>query len=134
MTKLETSLLDLLQEDCRLPLDKLAVLTGATIEEVAGAIHEIIEASSQMVFADQDGLERLQEYIDETEEAYGKLTPEEQSILSGSFENLGHASVAVDVLWDSMEQLEETGIGERCSDGYGQIAVCHPLHAIGRSV
>ena len=33
-----------------------------------------------------------------------------------------------------LEQLEETGIGERCSDGYGQIAVCHPLHAIGRSV
>ena len=29
-------------------------------------------------------------------------------------------------------QLEKTGIGERCSDGYGQIEVCHPLHAIGR--
>ena len=38
MTKLETSLLDLLQEDCRLPLEKLAVMTGATLEEVAGAI------------------------------------------------------------------------------------------------
>lgn len=33
-----------------------------------------------------------------------------------------------------LAQLEETGIGERCSDGYGQISVCHPLHAIGRSV
>ncbi len=31
-------------------------------------------------------------------------------------------------------RLEETGIGERCSDGYGQISVCHPLHTIGRSV
>ena len=38
MTKLETSLLDLLQEDCRLPLEKLAVMTGAPIEEVAEAI------------------------------------------------------------------------------------------------
>lgn len=33
-----------------------------------------------------------------------------------------------------LAQLEETGIGERCSDGYGQISVCHPLHTIGRSV
>ena len=33
-----------------------------------------------------------------------------------------------------LERLEETGIGERCCDGYGQIAVCHPLHTIGRSV
>lgn len=32
-----------------------------------------------------------------------------------------------------LEELEETGIGERCSDGYGQIAVCHTLHAVGRS-
>ena len=33
-----------------------------------------------------------------------------------------------------LAQLEETGIGERCSDGYGQISICHPLHTIGRSV
>ena len=33
-----------------------------------------------------------------------------------------------------LTQLEENGIGERCRDGYGQIAVCHPLHIIGRSV
>lgn len=33
-----------------------------------------------------------------------------------------------------LEKLEETGIGERCSDGYGQIEVCHKLHTIGRSV
>ncbi len=38
MTKLEMELLDLLQEDCRLPLEKLAVMLGATTEEVAGAI------------------------------------------------------------------------------------------------
>ena len=35
MTKLESSLLDLLKEDCRLPLEKLAVMTGASLEEVA---------------------------------------------------------------------------------------------------
>ena len=33
-----------------------------------------------------------------------------------------------------LAQYEETGIGERCRDGYGQIAVCHPLHGVGRSV
>lgn len=39
-----------------------------------------------------------------------------------------------DVALNLLAQLEETGIGERCSDGYGQISVCHPLHTIGRSV
>ena len=41
MTKLETSLLDLLQEDCRLPLEKLAVMTGSSLEEVAEAIDRL---------------------------------------------------------------------------------------------
>ena len=41
MTKLETALLDLLQEDCRLPLEKLAVMTGAGLEEVADAISQL---------------------------------------------------------------------------------------------
>ena len=41
MTRLETSLLDLLQEDCRLPLEKLAVMTGATVSEVAEAIDNL---------------------------------------------------------------------------------------------
>lgn len=38
MTKLEMSLLELLQEDCRLPLEKLAVMAGCSIEEAAEAI------------------------------------------------------------------------------------------------
>ena len=41
MTKLESSLLDLLKEDCRLPLEKLAVMTGASLEETAAAIEEL---------------------------------------------------------------------------------------------
>ena len=41
MTKLETSLLDILQEDCRIPLEKIAVMTGATLSEVAAAIDEL---------------------------------------------------------------------------------------------
>lgn len=41
MDKLERDLLDLLQEDCRLPLEKLAVMTGATMEEVAGTIDRL---------------------------------------------------------------------------------------------
>ena len=41
MTKLETSLLDLLKEDCRLPLEKLSVMTGASLEEVANTISEL---------------------------------------------------------------------------------------------
>ena len=38
MTKLEMQLLDLLREDCRLPLEKLAVMTGAPVEQVAETI------------------------------------------------------------------------------------------------
>ncbi len=41
MTNLETELLDILKEDCRLPLEKLAVMTGTTMEEVAATIQEL---------------------------------------------------------------------------------------------
>ena len=78
-------------------------------EEVAEAIREIIEASSQMVYADRDGIERLQDYIGETRDAFDELTPEEQEILSGSLENLGHAAAAVEVMRESMDQMEATG-------------------------
>lgn len=38
MTRLETQVLDLLREDCRLPLEKLAVMLGVSTEEVAETI------------------------------------------------------------------------------------------------
>ena len=41
MTNLETSLLDLLKEDCRLSLEKLSVMTGASMEEVAATIDSL---------------------------------------------------------------------------------------------
>ena len=41
MTKLEMDLLELLQEDCRLPLEKLAVMAGTTMEEAAAAIDSL---------------------------------------------------------------------------------------------
>ncbi len=41
MTKLEAALLDLLQDDCRLPLEKLAIMTGASMEEVAETIDRL---------------------------------------------------------------------------------------------
>ena len=43
MTKLEMDLLDLLQADCRIPMEKLAVMTGTTLEEVAGTIQDLEE-------------------------------------------------------------------------------------------
>ena len=43
MKKLETQLLDLLQEDCRLPLEKLAVMLGATTAEIAETIDRLEE-------------------------------------------------------------------------------------------
>lgn len=44
MTKLEMDLLDLLREDCRLPLEKLAIMTGASIEEVGETIDRLEES------------------------------------------------------------------------------------------
>ena len=41
MTKLETSILDILQEDCRIPLEKMAVMTGASMDDVANAIESL---------------------------------------------------------------------------------------------
>ncbi len=41
MTHLENQLLDILREDCRMPLEKLAVMTGATMEETAAAIERL---------------------------------------------------------------------------------------------
>ncbi|MDO4838269.1 MAG: Lrp/AsnC family transcriptional regulator [Clostridia bacterium] len=43
MKKLESDLLELLKEDCRLSVDKLAVMTGATPEEVSETIHQLEE-------------------------------------------------------------------------------------------
>ena len=41
MTKFETQLLDLLQEDCRLPLEKLAVMLGVSTADVAETIDRL---------------------------------------------------------------------------------------------
>ena len=41
MTKLETDLLDLLKEDCRIPLEKLSVMTGVSLGEVAATIDDL---------------------------------------------------------------------------------------------
>lgn len=38
MSKLDMDILEILREDCRLPLEKIAVMTGATLEQVAEAI------------------------------------------------------------------------------------------------
>ena len=41
MTRLETQVLDLLREDCRLPLEKLAVMLRVSTEEVAETIDSL---------------------------------------------------------------------------------------------
>ena len=43
MTNLENQLLDLLREDCRMPLERLAVMTGVSLEEAAEAIGKLEE-------------------------------------------------------------------------------------------
>ena len=69
MTSLETSLLELLHEDCRLPLEKLAVMTGATLEETASAIESmekrhIILCYSPVINWDLTDRERVEAMIE----------------------------------------------------------------------
>jgi len=69
MTKLETALLDLLKEDCRIPLEKLAVMTGASMEEVAQTIdglekRRVILRYSPMINWDLTDRERVEAMIE----------------------------------------------------------------------
>ena len=69
MTRLETDLLDLLKEDCRLPLEKLAVMTGASLEEVASTIdslekRRVILRYSSMINWDLTDRERVEAMIE----------------------------------------------------------------------
>ena len=68
MTKLEMDLLDILREDCRLPLEKLAVMTGASTAEVAEAIdrmekERIILRYSPTINWDRTDRERVEAMI-----------------------------------------------------------------------
>ena len=69
MTKLETSLLDILREDCRIPLEKMAVMTGSTIDEVAAAIQNLEERKiilryAPMINWDRTDRERVEAMIE----------------------------------------------------------------------
>lgn len=69
MKKLEASLLDILKEDCRIPLEKMAVMTGASLEEVAAAIEDlenrkIILRYSPMINWDRTDRERVEAMIE----------------------------------------------------------------------
>ena len=69
MTKLEMDFLDILREDCRLPLEKLAVMTGASTAEVAEAIdrmekERIILRYSPTINWDRTDRERVEAMIE----------------------------------------------------------------------
>lgn len=69
MTKLETSLLDILKEDCRIPLEKISVMTGASLEEVAEAIRNLEEKKiilrySPVINWDRTDRERVEAMIE----------------------------------------------------------------------
>ena len=69
MTKLETALLDILRDDCRIPLEKIAVMTGSSVEEVASAIEsleqrKIILRYSPMINWDRTDRDRVEAMIE----------------------------------------------------------------------
>ncbi|MBQ7868023.1 MAG: Lrp/AsnC family transcriptional regulator [Clostridia bacterium] len=69
MQNLQMQLLQLLQEDCRLPLEKLATMTGATMEEVAAAIEKmeddgVILRYSPVINWDKTDRERVEAMIE----------------------------------------------------------------------
>ena len=69
MQNLQMQLLQLLQEDCRLPLEKLATMTGTTMEEVASAIEKmeddgVILRYSPVINWDKTDRERVEAMIE----------------------------------------------------------------------
>ena len=69
MTKLEASLLDILKEDCRISLEKMAIMTGATLEEVGAAVEtleqkKIILRYSPVINWDKTDRERVEAMIE----------------------------------------------------------------------
>ncbi len=69
MTQLEEQILDLLHEDCRIPLEKIAVMTGTTLSEVAEAIEgmekrRIILRYSPTINWDRTDRERVEAMIE----------------------------------------------------------------------
>ena len=69
MTKLQTSLLDILRDDCRISLEKMAVMTGTSIEEVADAVEDlekrkIILRYAPMINWDRTDRERVEAMIE----------------------------------------------------------------------
>ena len=43
MTALESQVLEIMREDCRLPIEKIAVMTGASLVDVAAAVRSLEE-------------------------------------------------------------------------------------------
>ena len=69
MQNLQMELLQILKEDCRLPLEKLAVMTDATIETVAQAIQDmertgVILRYSPVINWDKTDRERVEAMIE----------------------------------------------------------------------
>lgn len=69
MQNLQMELLQILKEDCRLPLEKLAVMTDATMETVAQAIQEmertgVILRYSPVINWDKTDRERVEAMIE----------------------------------------------------------------------
>ena len=69
MTDLEMSLLDILQEDCRLPLEKLAVMTGSSVTDCAAAIEQLEKDRVILRYAptinwDKTGRDRVEAMIE----------------------------------------------------------------------
>lgn len=69
MQNLQMELLHLLQEDCRIPLEKLAVMTGATVETVAECIDEMEKSGVILRYApvinwDKTSRERVEAMVE----------------------------------------------------------------------
>ncbi len=69
MQSLQMELLQILKQDCRLPLEQLATMTGATLEEVAAAIMDmekkgVILRYSPVINWDKTSLARVEAMIE----------------------------------------------------------------------
>ena len=88
MQNLRMDLLHLLQEDCRLPLEKLATMTGSTLETVAQAIsdmeHNVISQASDA----ENGYNKMVAFSDKINHIYG-ITGAMQTMAGETINSIG---------------------------------------------
>ena len=72
------------------------------VKDVASSIKEVLVAATQLIEADQEDIDRLQDYIDQTRDSYQALSSDARKDLRGSYQSLKNAEAAVQSMDDAL--------------------------------